>query len=300
MRAPCLNKQIPKRVHQKNLYLLELKDYSLLMYLKKHSTIALLGLLLLLSVSGCRAPRETVPEVRPLTTADIALLEVHNNQADFDWFSTRFSGSVMWEDRTHSIAGSMRIRKDSAIYISIAPILGIAIARALITTDSVKLVNRLESTYYMGDLKILNSMFNVDVDFYQLQALLTGNDFPHFRNDQFILDEDPQLLRLYADSRTRKSGKGQPIQQVITVDPGTMRIRTNIMEHAQTGQALRADYRRYESVGGSLLPVELQLLFADQSNRSNLEMVFNRTNINVPQNMQFSVPSRYTPIRLTD
>ncbi len=270
------------------------------MRFKNHLSVLLPGLLLLLSVSGCRGPREVVPEVRPLTTADIALMELHNNQADFDWLSTRFSGSVEWEERTHSIAGSMRIHKDSAIFISLAPILGIEVARALITPDSVKLVNRLESTYYMGDLKILNSMFNVDVDFYQLQALLTGNDFPHFRTDQFILDEDPQWLRLYADSRSRKSGKGKSIQQVITLDPETMLIRTNIMEDAQTGQALRADYKRYETVGGKALPVELQLLFADQSNRSNLEMIFNRTTIDEPQNMQFSVPSRYTPIRLTD
>ncbi|TVQ14532.1 MAG: DUF4292 domain-containing protein [Bacteroidetes bacterium] len=270
------------------------------MLLRKNSTIFFFALLLMVSIAGCRGPREVVPEVRPLSTADIALMELHNNRAEFDWFSTRFSGSVDWEGRTHSIAGSMRIRKDSAIYISIAPILGIEVARALITPDSVKLVNRLESTYYMGDLKILSTMFNADVDFYMLQALLTGNDFPHFRSDQFILNEDAQLLRLYADSRSRKSGVGQPIQQLITLDPGTMRIRTNIIEHKQTGQALRADYKRYETIGGRLLPAELQLLFADKSSRSNLEMVFNRTTINVPQNMQFSVPSRYTQVRLTD
>ena len=80
---------------------------------------------------------------------------MQNNQPAFDWMSTRFSGSVLWDGKTHSIAGSMRIRSDSAIYISIAPILGIEIARAIITPDSVKLINRLESTYYSGDMKIL-------------------------------------------------------------------------------------------------------------------------------------------------
>ncbi|MFW5663802.1 MAG: DUF4292 domain-containing protein [bacterium] len=254
----------------------------------------------MIGVTGCRGTREVVPEVKPLSSADMALMELHNNQADYSWLSTRFSGSVVWKDQSHSIAGSMRIRKDSAIYISLAPLLGIEVARALITPDSVKLLNRLESTYYVGDLKILNSMFNADVDYYMLQALLTGNDFPHFRSDQFVMQEDPKWLRLYADSRSRESGQGYPIQQVLTLDPGTMRIRTNIMEHTQTDQALRADYKKYETINGKLFPVELQLLFADADNRSNLELFFNRTTLDDPQPMKFSVPSRYTPIRLTD
>lgn len=249
---------------------------------------------------GCRGPREMIPDVRPLSTADLTLIEIHSHQADFEWFSTRFSGTVVWEDRRHSIAGTMRIRKDSAIYVSVAPILGIEVARALITPDSVRVISRMESTYYYGDLGALSKMFNADVDFYMLQALILGNDFPHFRTDQFLLKDDPRLLRLEAPSRYRKSGVGNPIQQVLTVDPTNMRIRTNIMEHTHSGNALRADYRRYESVGGILLPAELNLIFADQGNSSNLEMTFSRSSLNVPQRMDFSVPSRYVPVRLTD
>lgn len=262
--------------------------------------LLIIAFLLLFGTWGCRGPREVVPEVKPMTSADMALIEVHSNQTDFEWFSTRFSGSVLWGNQSHAIAGSMRIRKDSAIFISIAPILGIEIARAIVTPDSVKLVNRLESTYYLGDMKILSTMFNADLDFYMLQALLTGNDFPHFRMDQFMLSEDTQLLKLFADERARKSGEGQPIQQLLTVDPVTMRIRTNIMEQIPSGRALRADYKRYADVDGNWLPAEMQLMFSDDANTSNLEMNFNRTTINVPQNMQFSIPSRYTPINLAD
>jgi hypothetical protein len=268
----------------------------------RQNTPKLLFLLLTIALlqHGCRTPRAVVPEVKPLSSADLALIEVHANQADFEWFSTRFSGSVVWENKTHSIAGSMRMRKDSAIYISIAPILGIEVARAIITPDSVKLVNRLESTYYMGDLRILSRMFNADIDYFMLQALFTGNDFPHFRTDQFVLGDDTRLTRLESTARTRKNGQGSPIVQVISVDPSNKRIRTNVMEQTNSGRALRADYRKYDSVEGRLLPSDLQIMFADQSNTSTLEMIFSRTTVNVPQNMQFSVPPRYTPVLLTD
>jgi hypothetical protein len=267
---------------------------------KKSLRILIIALAMMAGIYGCRTPR-TVPEVTPISNAGKILLEVHANQADFTYLSTRFSGTVVFENKTHSIAGSMRMKKDSAIYVSIAPVLGIEIARAIITPDSVKLVNRLESTYYMGDLRILSEMFNADVDFYMLQALLSGNDFPHFRTDQFVLGDDERLISLQATSRTRKTGRGSPIKQVISVDPANMRIRTNTMEQTASKQALRADYRRYDRIDGRLIPTDLLLMFADEENNtSRLEMIFSRTTLDVPQNMQFSVPARYTPIRLTD
>ncbi len=250
---------------------------------------------------GCKAIKELVAPDEKLSSAEMTLMELHNNQANFEWLSARFSGNVVWEGNSQSIAGTLRMRQDSAIFVSIAPVLGIEVARALITRDSVKLINRFESTYYVGDLKILASMFNADVDFFMLQALFTGNDFPHFRTDQFELISDQRLITLESKNRTRKAGGGQALQQTINVDPSNMRIRTNVIEHKLSGNALRADYRKYESIEGRLLPVDLMLMFADSSNStSTLEMALSRTTLNVPQNMQFSVPPRYTPIRLTD
>ncbi len=253
-------------------------------------------------VYGCRTPRSVVPEVKPLSSADLTLAEVHANKADFEWMSTRFSGTVKWEDRTHAIAGSMKVRKDSAIYISLAPFLGIEVARAIITRDSVKLINRLESTYYIGNHNFLSKMFNAEMDFFMLQALLLGDDFPHFRNDQFLMQANSPLIKLHAQKRTRKIGDENAIEQILSIDPESMQIRTNIIEQTTTGRALRADYKKYDMIQGQSLPTDLQLMFADKGNvnSSNLELFFTRTTLNVPQSMQFSVPDKYTPIRLND
>lgn len=259
----------------------------------------LIAVLIGITMWSCRGPRALVPERAPLSTADMAMMELHGNHADFEWFSSRFSGSVVWDSKTHPLGGSMRIRRDSAIYISVAPILGIEIARAIITPDSVKLVNRLESTYYLGDLRILSTMFNADVDFYMLQAMLAGNDFTHFRSDQFQVEAETPLIRLQARQRHRNNGQGQPIRQVLSINPENMRIRTNLIEQPHNGRVIRADYRRHETISGLILPVEIALMFQDPDGQSNLEMTFSRTNVNVPQNMQFSVPARYTPIVLT-
>ena len=273
------------------------------MYIKKHfrTKPLLLTLLILFTIAACKPARDVATDVTPDRTVAMILAGMQENQPDFQWFSTRFSGSVVWENRTHSIAGALHIQKNEAILVSIAPILGIEVARALITPDSVKLINRLESTYYLGDTRALSQMFNTNVDFYMLQSLFTGSDFPHFRKDQFRLTEEGNFLRLHAAARNRTTGTGASINQAIMIEPENMRIRTNIIEENSSGRALRADYKDYQRVAGRWwMPSELQILFSDNLNYSNLTMNYNRSSINEPQRMQFSVPSRYTLIPLTD
>lgn len=269
------------------------------MQYKSEHTLFIFILLVFLGFSSCRSPREvSTADLVTMGTADMALLSLHSSQPEFEWLGTRFSGSALWEGRTQSIAGSLRIRKDSAIYVSVAPLLGIELVRALVTPDSIKVINRLESTYYTGNINSLNKLFNADVDFYMLQALLTASDFPHFRHDQFMLAEESPFLTLHATQRHRKNGQGTPITQSIMIEPSSMRIRTNIMEQKAEKRALRADYKKYQYVGGQWMPNELELFFSDHDVTSRIDLAYNRTVVNEPQRIQFSVPSRYTVITL--
>jgi hypothetical protein len=207
-------------------------------------------IILLIAFAGCKGPGILAPERTPVMSVDKVIRGIEQNQPEYQWMGTRFSGNVVWENRSQNISGSLRIQKDEAIYVSIAPILGIEVVRALVTPDSVKIVNRLESSYYLGDINLLNRMFNTDIDFYMLQALFMGNDFPHFRKDQFNLRQEGELLRLHAARRMRNGGAGNPINQAIMVEPAHMRIRTNIILEESSGRALRADYKEWENVSG--------------------------------------------------
>ena len=259
-----------------------------------------LMLFLLLALAGCKGPGILAPERTPVISVERVIRGIEQNQPEYQYMSTRFSGNVAWENRSQNISGSLRIKKDEAIYVSIAPILGIEVVRALVTPDSVKIVNRLESSYYLGDINLLNRMFNTDIDFYMLQSLFMGNDFPHFRKDQFSIRQEGELLRLHAANRMRNGGAGNPINQAIMVEPEHLRIRTNIILEEGSGRALRADYKNWENVNGRWIPSELQIMFSDEVDVSSLNMTYNRTTLNEPQRMQFSIPARYTPIYLTD
>ena len=72
---------------------------------------------------------------------------------------------------------ALRMRRDSIIWVS-AGLAGIEGVRAVLTHDSVRVMNRLDKTYFSGGYDYLSKLLNVPVSFAQMQALLLGDYLP--------------------------------------------------------------------------------------------------------------------------
>lgn len=240
------------------------------------------------------------PAGRESVNAMMALESLQQTQPDFQWLDAKFSGGVVWKNQNQPLAGTIRLKKDSAIYVSVAPMLGIEVARAIITRDSVKILNRLDSSYYLGNIDLLNKMFNTDLDFQMLQSVLLARDFPHFATRGFKITNQDPLLMLENENRTRSKGGGQSIRHLIHLDPETMRMKTNIVLQNNESRSLRTDYREFENIDSRWVPTDIKVMFSDGVENSQLNMKLNRIKLNEPKNMRFSIPSRYKEVKLTN
>ena len=253
-------------------------------------------LILLIIFHACKPVREVMtPTPVPFDPAISRTLQsLKAGEASFDYFSTRFSGNANIDNSNYSVSGSIRIKKDTAIYISVAPVLGIELARLLVTPDSVRFMNRLEGTYFEGDMDFLNTMFNTNLDFYMLQSILVGNDFSHFNTEGFSLGNDRDRILLQNENR-RPMGQvhGMSFQQNIWLDSESYRIRENLLYDPLASQSLRVTYRRHDLFGGQQIPQEMTLVFTEPGARAEFSVRYNRITINQPQSMEFSVPQGY-------
>ena len=111
---------------------------------------------------------------------------VEEYKLNFNSIAVKFTASMNDSASDTKFNGIFRIKKDSIIWVSIRPLLGIELARVVLTPDSVKFTNKLNSTYYSGDYEFISNKFKVDFDFYKIQALLT--------NELFFYPEDPDSL----------------------------------------------------------------------------------------------------------
>ncbi|GJM29523.1 MAG: hypothetical protein DHS20C17_21580 [Cyclobacteriaceae bacterium] len=94
---------------------------------------------------------------------------------DFSYLNTRTKIQYKDEDRSVSTSANIRIKKDSIIWMSLTPLFGIEVARALITKDSLILLNRLNKEYMVYDFKNLSEKFQFDINYHLIQSLILGN-----------------------------------------------------------------------------------------------------------------------------
>ncbi|MFM7106290.1 MAG: DUF4292 domain-containing protein [Flavobacteriales bacterium] len=97
-------------------------------------------------------------------------------------------------DESQSFKATVRIRKDSIIWVSIAPLLGIEMIRLLVTPDSLKYLSKIpdQKFYYFGGISELSEKTGADLSFDVLQNILFGNAFG--------LEEDDMKFRSEAEA----------------------------------------------------------------------------------------------------
>jgi outer membrane lipoprotein-sorting protein len=252
----------------------------------------------LLFVSSCKSTRVLSP-VAPDRAVEQVLTSMQAAQVSFDFFSARFAGSVNYGGTQTDIGGTIRIRKDSAIFVSVAPFFGIEVARILITPDHVKILNRLEGTYFEGDMEKINGMLNADLDFYMLQSMLLGNDLVHFSTRNFRLSDDKEMLLLHNPERTRIDSRlpnTERFEQNLWLDKQSFRITQTTLFEKDSNRNIQASYPGFTTVQGQSFPSEILLLFSDLSATAQLTAKYSRITIDQPQQITFSIPSRYTPM----
>lgn len=141
--------------------------------MKVLSKIALL--VLLLAATSCASRKKTVAPIPPQS---------------FEWLTANMDiqaeGNGMNFD---DLSGQMRMRKDSLVWLSVTASMGIEVARAKVSTDSVWIVNRLEKTYLAEPLDTLSAQLGMPLSLSLIQTLLLDNNegIPPVENQTVLL-----------------------------------------------------------------------------------------------------------------
>lgn len=116
----------------------------------------------LLLLASCASKKKLVTPPSPAET--------------YEWMTAKFNGEVTLNaDRSpFNFTGSLRMRRDSTIWISATGFMGMEGIRALITQDSVIVINRLDQTYVAEPFEAMAATVRAP-SLKECQALLLGN-----------------------------------------------------------------------------------------------------------------------------
>ncbi|MFD2248479.1 DUF4292 domain-containing protein [Pontibacter ruber] len=244
--------------------------------MNKQILLYLLGFILL---SSCK--KETVPITASATTETVGRVSVQN--LDFSYLTAK--GQVNVQDRGESISSgvSMRIRKDSVIWVSVQPGLGIEAARIKMTQDSVFVMNRLRREYTATSYSYLSNKFKVQVDYNVLQALLLGNYQPNGA-EKVMEQEQLQHVQQLRNNLLFDYFIGRENQKLQQLD----------VKDQQTGNTISVKYDSFQNIGSVPFAhaLDAQILQTGQTSSFNL----NHSKVTVTDqalDFPFSVPADY-------
>lgn len=166
---------------------------------------AFLFLVLLMAIQGCKTTAVTTATVPPSGSAAHALLDsMHRHAFYFEWLTGKARVEITDGANKTSFTASLRMRRDSAIWISISPVAGIEAARALLTRDSIRVIDRMNNDYYSKGYDFFSSFTSLPVTFEVLQDLITGVPVYTATNSAVVVKADSIYL-LDFSSGSRKN-----------------------------------------------------------------------------------------------
>ncbi|HEX9957285.1 MAG TPA: DUF4292 domain-containing protein [Fibrella sp.] len=173
--------------------------------------------------------------------------EARSNVSEIDFRYLTAKSKLSFKSKTQDISNAnlnLRVRKDSAIWISISKV-GIEAVRALITRDSVAIMDKLERRYAIYDFPTLSRQFNFDMNFDLLQALIVGNlPLPKRPAQKIKKERDYLLLRQSAGKVLVENYIGE----------NDRKLKRLMVTEQPTKNALRLDYEDFNVLNNFLFP----------------------------------------------
>jgi len=273
------------------------------------SLIITYSILLITFFSACRTHKKIVSTPLPLKLKGENVIElfdsVEAHKFDFNWLVAKIE--VEYTDRENdpqSFDVNLRARKDSAIWLSITPLLGIEVARVLITKDSLMIVDRIHKTYMSRDYGYLEGLLKTKMNFEIMQAVMVGNYFPYLKNEKLkSVYEDSTFLILSTlnkhQARRVMEDKdvNKPVIQDFWID-GNYKIRKSKITDDKLNRTLEADYNNFfelnpDSTGSNkkLFPQNIEVTVA-ASAPLKIKVQYNKVT-EEPTTLPFTVPEKY-------
>ena len=260
------------------LLILSIKRLQIENYMNK--VTVLFSAILLLLFAACKK------ELVSISTED---RNAYVNELDFDYFDA--NSKVRYQEGDKHVTGNakIRIRKDSAIWFSVSPSLGFEVTRALITPDTIWILNRMDKEFYVFNYKEISRYFNFAVDYQMLQSMLLGN-----------------LPRpLTAESRVAKENQYFMIKQKdgsidieSFINTSNKKLETVVMKQTPSNNTLMLNYEDFKETSQFLFPYLCLVNLKYSTNQgpmvTTLRLEHSKAEISdKPLKFPFTIPKKY-------
>jgi hypothetical protein len=208
-------------------------------------------------------------------------------QTTFNTFSGKAAAKLNIDGKEDNVTMVIRIKRGEGIWIAVTAILGVEVGRALITPDSIKVMNKLESNYFKRPFSFIYQYTSTQINYKTLEAALIGNAIPELLSNEALLQPDNGDLIL--------SGNLQELAYKLIIGPD-LRVSHTSMTNQSAGQSLEIDNAKFIQAGTHVIPSEITMSSAVKDHNIKIDLKYIKTEFDQPVEFPFSIPARFSPV----
>jgi hypothetical protein len=216
--------------------------------------------------------------------------EVYNkvikNKIDFNTFTAKVRVEYQGKEGGDEATAYIRLKKDSALWLSLRGALGIEGFRVMITKDSVRVMNLLKKNVQFRAISYLQEITDLPFDFSTLQDLVVGN--PVFIDSNIIsykVNSNNELLVLMG---------GTIFKHLVSLDNSSYRILHSKLDDIDVVRNRTCDitFSDYDEAAGVPFSTKRKISVAEQS-KLDINLDYKQYTFNQPVTFPFSIPKNY-------
>ncbi|HEY9535922.1 MAG TPA: DUF4292 domain-containing protein, partial [Mucilaginibacter sp.] len=160
------------------------------------------------------------------------------------------------------------------------------VARALITPDSIKIINKLQGVYLKKPFSYVYKYASRQVNYKTIESLLVGNAMPELLTENSAIKTDMGNIAL--------SGTLQDLIYNLTLGTN-MRVTQFNLSNNNLGQALLVTNNNFIQANNRLVPSQIDILSTIGDKKIQANLHYNKVDFDLELDFPFNIPERYTP-----
>lgn len=227
-----------------------------------------------------------VHAINHLTPQQVSAIQAR--QIDFMTFSAKAKVKMNIDGKSNDVTMNIRIKKNQMIWVSITAVLGLEGARALITPDSIKIIDRLDATYIKKPFSYISEYAGNQVNYQALEALIVGNAWPGLVTDSTAVQTNNTSLAL--------SGTMQDLVYKLIMGADMRLTQTTMYSRGIVARELEVDDNGAMPVADRVLPAQISINASSIKSKINISLTYTKADFNTNPEFPFTVPARYSVV----
>ena len=256
-----------------------------------------LFILAIIFLSSCKSKAVFVDTKTPTTivkdenvlTSEKIIQNHYNNKSDFSTLYIRASAKYKHEDDSQSVSAEIKIKKDEKILVSIR-VLGITMAKALITPTEVKYYEKINGTYFEGNYEMLSQWLGTDLDFNKIQNMLIGQPIDDLTKGNYSFTQTDNFYKLNAvQDKTDKSFFFEAEHSL---------LKKQEISQPEKERSFEVNYPNFQNFASGIFPRSLTINAFQQKGKTTIIIDYNSITFNEDLTFPYSVPDGYDRISI--